>query len=80
MYYFGYCTWLNPPELHRYFPEAKVVTKGYHLYALPAAANRVRVAADWTINLVSRPIAAQLGLVDPASARLGREQAGSQAG
>ena len=61
-------------------PAAKVVTKGYHLYALPAAANRVRVAADWTINLVSRPIAAQLGLVDPASARLGREQAGSQAG
>jgi NADH dehydrogenase len=60
-------------------PAAKVVTKGYHLYALPAAANRLRVAADWMTNLVSRPIAAQLGLVDPAAAQLGREQAGSRA-
>ena len=53
---------------------AKVVTKGYHLYALPAAGNRLRVAADWAVNLVSRPIAAQLGLVDPTAARLTREQ------
>jgi NADH:ubiquinone reductase (H+-translocating) len=54
-------------------PVAKVVTKGYHLFALPAAANRLRVAADWAVNLVSRPTAAQLGLVDPAAARLGGE-------
>jgi NADH:ubiquinone reductase (H+-translocating) len=54
-------------------PVAKVVTKGYHLVALPAAANRLRVAADWAVNLVSRPTAAQLGLVDPAAARLGAE-------
>jgi NADH dehydrogenase len=60
-------------------PAAKAVTKGYHLYALPAAANRLRVAADWAINLVSRPIAAQLGLVDPAAAQLAREQVGSRA-
>jgi NADH dehydrogenase len=52
---------------------AKVVTKAYHLYALPGAANRLRVAADWALNLVSRPIAAQLGLVDRAAARLDRE-------
>jgi NADH dehydrogenase len=52
---------------------AKVVTKAYHLYALPGAANRLRVAADWALNVVSRPIAAQLGLVDPAAARLARE-------
>jgi NADH:ubiquinone reductase (H+-translocating) len=38
---------------------------------LPAAGNRLRIAADWTLNLVSRPIAAQLGLVDPAAGRLG---------
>ena len=55
---------------------AKVTTKGYHLYALPAAANRLRVATDWAVNLVSRPIAAQLGLVDPTAARLTGEQAG----
>jgi NADH dehydrogenase len=60
-------------------PAAKVVTKGYHLFALPSAANRLRVAADWAINLVNRPIAAQLGLVDPAAAQLEREQAGSTA-
>jgi NADH dehydrogenase len=54
-------------------PVAKVVTKGYHLVALPAAANRLRVAADWVVNLVSRPTVAQLGLVDPAAARLGAE-------
>ena len=29
MHYFAYCTWLNDPELRRYFPEAKLVTKGY---------------------------------------------------
>ena len=29
MYYFAYCTWLNDPELRRYFPEARFVTKGY---------------------------------------------------
>jgi NADH dehydrogenase len=49
---------------------AKVVTKLYHLYALPSTANRVRVAADWIINLFSRPPASQLGLVDPAAAHL----------
>jgi NADH dehydrogenase len=57
-------------------PAAKVVTKGYHLYALPAAANRLRVAGDWITNLVSRPIAAQVGLVDRRAAQLCREQAG----
>jgi NADH dehydrogenase len=52
---------------------AKVATKAYHLFALPAAGNRMRVAADWAVNLLSRPIAAQVGLVDPAAARLGAE-------
>jgi NADH dehydrogenase len=52
---------------------AKVVTKAYHLYALPAAGNRLRIAADWAVNLVSRPIAAQVGLVAPGAARLGTE-------
>ena len=53
---------------------AKVVTKAYHLYALPTAGNRLRVAADWAINTISRPIASQLGLVDPARGRLGRAE------
>jgi NADH dehydrogenase len=54
---------------------AKIVTKAYHLYALPAAGNRLRVAADWVLNLVSRPIAAQLGLVDHAAGRLAAAEA-----
>jgi NADH dehydrogenase len=52
---------------------AKVVTKAYHLYALPSAGNRLRVVGDWAINLVSRPIAVQLGLVAPAAGRLDAE-------
>jgi NADH dehydrogenase len=57
---------------------AKVVTKAYHLYALPHAGNRLRVAADWALNAISRPIAAQLGLVSPAAARLEREVPGAR--
>jgi NADH dehydrogenase len=57
-------------------PVAKAVTKGYHLFALPSAGNRLRVGSDWITNLVSRPIAAQLGLVDPEAAQLDREETG----
>lgn len=28
-YYFGWCTWMNSDELHRYWPEAKIIGKGY---------------------------------------------------
>ena len=28
-YYFGWCTWINSDELHRYWPEAKIIQKGY---------------------------------------------------
>jgi NADH dehydrogenase len=49
---------------------AKIVTKLYHLYALPSPANRVRVAASWLLNLFARPLGAQVGLVSPDAARL----------
>lgn len=29
MYYFGYCTFLNEPELRTYLPDAVAITKGY---------------------------------------------------
>ena len=29
MHYFAYCTWLHDAELRRFFPEAKLLTKGY---------------------------------------------------
>ncbi|MBO9555963.1 FAD-dependent oxidoreductase [Cellulomonas sp.] len=53
---------------------AKVVAKVYHLYAVPSMANRARIAADWALNLVSRPVPAQLGLVRPDQARFGRAE------
>ena len=49
---------------------AKVVTKLYHLYAIPAMPNRARVGIDWLVNLFSRPVASQLGLVSSSAARL----------
>lgn len=42
---------------------AKTVTRGYHLLALPAGSNRVRVAADWLLDAVLARSAAQLSLV-----------------
>jgi NADH dehydrogenase len=46
------------------FP-AKVVTRGYHLLSMPG--NRVRVAADWLLDLLLPRQGVQLGLV-PGSA------------
>jgi NADH dehydrogenase len=40
---------------------AKVVTRGYHLLALPG--NRTRTAADWLLNAVLPRQTVQLGLV-----------------
>jgi NADH dehydrogenase len=52
---------------------AKAVAKGYHLAAIPSRANKLRVAADWLVNLVSRPAATQLGLVQEPAALLRSE-------
>ncbi|MER5750925.1 FAD-dependent oxidoreductase [Streptomyces sp. NPDC002088] len=58
-------------------PPAAVVTRGYHLAAMPG--NRVRVAADWLLDAVLPRQAVQLGLVrswsvplDTASPELAR--------
>jgi NADH dehydrogenase len=56
---------------------AKVVSKGYHLAAIPHLGNQLRVGADWAVNLVSRPTATQLGLVRPSAAQLGSEYSAS---
>lgn len=42
---------------------AKTVTRGYHLLALPAGNNRVRVAADWLLDAVLARSAAQLSVI-----------------
>src|SRR5690606_19044928 len=58
-------------------PVAGLVTRGYHLAAMPG--NRVRVAADWLLDAVLPRQAVQLGLVrswsvplDTASPELAR--------
>ncbi len=42
---------------------AKIVTRAYHLYALPA--NRLRVATDWFNDVVERRQFVRLGLIQP---------------
>ena len=49
------------------FP-AKVVTRGYHLLSMPG--NRVRVAADWLLDLALPRQGVQLGLVPGSSVPL----------
>ena len=47
---------------------AKAVTRAYHLYALPLAANRVRVATDWLLAAVLPVQAVQLSGIRPSDA------------
>lgn len=42
---------------------AKLVTRGYHLYALPTMSRRSRVAADWSLAVVTAPDTVTFGLV-----------------
>jgi NADH:ubiquinone reductase (H+-translocating) len=51
-------------------PPAKFVTRAYHLYALPAMANRIRVAADWLWQTVLPPESTQLSVIRPEDARI----------
>jgi len=51
----------NPFELMFTGLLARLATRGYHLLNLPA--NRVRVAADWLLNAVSRRQGVRLGTV-----------------
>jgi hypothetical protein len=53
----------NPLRVPLSGAAAKVVTRGYHLYALPA--NRLRVATDWLNDIVEHRQFVRLGLVQP---------------
>ncbi|MGW6128678.1 NAD(P)/FAD-dependent oxidoreductase [Cellulomonas sp. NPDC055163] len=56
-------------------PLAKVVARGYHLAALPAWSNRVRVAADWLFATLLPPDSTQLSVVRAEDARVASAQA-----
>jgi len=55
-------------------PLAKFVTRAYHLYALPAMANRVRVATDWLWQAVLPPESTQLDVIRPEDALVASAQ------
>ena len=52
--------YINEEEAPR---AGKVITRGYHLYALPA--NRMRVATDWLNDIVEHRQFVRLGLIQP---------------
>ncbi|WP_156722164.1 NAD(P)/FAD-dependent oxidoreductase [Streptomyces apocyni] len=58
----------NPLGVPLPWPLAGVVTRGYHLAAMPG--NRVRVAADWLLDALLPRQAVQLGLVRSGSVPL----------
>ncbi|WP_433782111.1 NAD(P)/FAD-dependent oxidoreductase [Actinomycetospora sp. CA-101289] len=47
---------------------AKVVTRGYHLLAVPGAGNRVRLAVDWALGALLAPHTVRLAGVRPDDA------------
>jgi NADH:ubiquinone reductase (H+-translocating) len=51
----------NPLHIPISGPLAAIITRGYHLYALPA--NRVRVATDWFNEVIDHRQFVQLGLI-----------------
>lgn len=55
-------------------PVAKAVARGYHLYALPAAANRVRVALDWALAATLGAQDVQIGRIPPEAALVSTAQ------
>ena len=51
----------NPLHIPLSGPLAKVLTRAYHLYALPA--NRLRVATDWFNDIIEHRQFVQFGLI-----------------
>jgi len=51
----------NPLHVPVSGPLASLITRGYHLYALPA--NRLRVATDWLNDIIEHRQFVQLGLI-----------------
>lgn len=59
----------KPLGIRLHGPLAKAVARGYHLYALPAATNRVRVAVDWLLAAALPAQDVQIGAI-PSEAAL----------
>jgi NADH:ubiquinone reductase (H+-translocating) len=59
----------KPLGIKLHGPLAKAVARGYHLYALPAASNRVRVGVDWLLAATLPAQDVQIGAI-PSEAAL----------
>ncbi|MGY1753662.1 NAD(P)/FAD-dependent oxidoreductase [Blastococcus sp. SYSU D01042] len=55
-------------------PLAKAVARGYHLYALPAVTNRVRVAVDWALAAALPAQDVQIGAIPREAALVSTAQ------
>ena len=53
---------------------AKNVARGYHVYALPAMSNRIRVGVSWLLRALLPAQAIDLGVVDPKDAVISKAQ------
>lgn len=53
---------------------AKIVARGYHLYALPAMSNRARVGTDWLLSAILSGQSVQLSAVSPEDAAMAAAQ------
>lgn len=59
----GFAAAANPVGVPLGGPLAKLVTRGYHLAAVPT--NRARIATDWALDALFRRQVVMLGLVEP---------------
>ena len=57
----------RPLGLPLWGPPAALVTRGYHLLALPSGPGRTRVLLDWLLDLLVRPQLARVGRRGPAA-------------
>jgi NADH:ubiquinone reductase (H+-translocating) len=51
----------NPLSIPLSGPAANAVTRAYHLAAMPG--NRMRVLADWVLNVITPPETTSFGLI-----------------
>jgi NADH:ubiquinone reductase (H+-translocating) len=58
----------NPLNVPLSGPTANAVTRGYHLYSM--SGNRMRVLADWTLNVTTPPEATSFGVISAESVPL----------
>jgi NADH dehydrogenase len=58
----------NPLNIPLSGPPANAVTRGYHLTAM--AGNRIRVLADWALNVITPPEVTSFGLISSESVPL----------